>query len=137
LRQELSALNLPSGTHYLDGEFLHPKIDQTLVLFDILQFGEYLVGWQQIKRLDLLLEVCRHPHDKCDNMLALQVAPHIWLAERWDHDFNTIFQQYTCHKLIEGVVLRKSVSILDNWGSREYEVDWQIRCRKPSKKYPY
>lgn len=136
LRHELAALNLPSGTHYLDGELLHPKIDQTLVLFDILQCGEYLIGWNQTNRLNLLSEICGNPHRR-DDMLALQVSPHVWLAERWDSGFPQIFRQYAACDIIEGVVLRKATSVLNNWGSSEYEVDWQVRCRRPSKKYRY
>jgi ATP-dependent DNA ligase len=135
LRRELSVLNLPPGTHYLDGELLHPQIDQTMVLFDILQYKNYLVGWDQIKRLDLLREVCGNPQERC--AIAMQVSPHVWLAERWSSKFPEIFSEFTSHDLIEGLVLRKADSILENWGSSEYEVSWQVRFRKPSKKYRY
>lgn len=137
LKRELSDLNLPIGT-YLDGELLHPAVDQTLVLFDVLQLGqEYLFGEEQARRLDLLKDICKTPTSEVDGGIAYQVSPHIWMARCWNGGFADLFKWFTPHELIEGLVLRKVGSIIDNWGASEYEVDWQIRCRKPSKKYRY
>ena len=135
LRREISNLNLPAGTHCLDGELLS---NQTLVLYDILQYGEYLIGWNQIKRLALLAELCQQPKERCAEGIALQVSPHLWLAEQWTNGFDALFKQYISHRLIEGLVLRNAKALLDTWGTSESnDVPWQIRCRRPSKKYRF
>lgn len=135
LREELLALNLPAGMHYLDGELLHPKIDQTLVLFDVLQYGQYLIGVDQVKRLEMLAEICRHPTALCGSKIAFQVSPHVWLAEWGDSGFSQHYQELLDSDFIEGLVLRRKDSTLDNWGAGEYDASWQVRVRKPSKKY--
>jgi len=148
LRKELAALDLSSGLHYLDGELLHPKVEQTLVLFDILQLTEYLIGVKQLARLDLLVNVCGHPEQLCPQGVALQVSDHVWLAEFGFSDFLSHFQEFctdSCRtamssvgeKLVEGLVLRSKESSLDNWGSNEYEVDWQLRCRRKAQNYRF
>ena len=139
LRSELLRLKLPSGSHYLDGELLKSGV---LVLFDVLQVGKMLIGETQTDRLRLLDEVCGNPQVHCGVAhegvpLALQVSDHIWLAERWHDGFRGHFDECIDHDLIEGLVLREVKSVLDGFGATEYEVDWQIRCRKPSKKYRY
>ena len=134
IRQELLELNLPTGSHILDGEFLTPQI---LVLFDILQLKEYLIGWEQSKRWELLQEVCRNPSQKVDDGIAYHVSPHVWLALSGPDNFPQAYAEYSGHKLIEGLVLRQLASHLDEWGNGEYEVDWQVRCRRPSKHSRY
>jgi hypothetical protein len=138
LRSELLRLKLPNdGSHRLDGELLGSGI---LVLFDVLQIGQPLIGTKQTERLLLLDRICGNPtgHSEIAHEgvpLALQVSDHIWLAERWFSDFRAHFDECIDHDLIEGLVLRESDSMLDNYGAVEYEVDWQIRVRKPSKSY--
>jgi len=139
LRSELLRLKLSSGSHYLDGELLKSGV---LVLFDVLQIGTMLIGKKQTERLDLLDKICGSPTEPCgmshDGVpLALRVSDHIWLAEWWTSDFVARFQECIGHNLIEGLVLREKDSVIDSFGVSEYEVDWQVRCRKPSKKYRY
>ena len=38
---------------------------------------------------------------------------------------------FIAHDEIEGLVLRKKNSSITNAGSKEYDVSWIIRCRKP------
>lgn len=138
LRRELLRLKLPTtGTHYLDGELLNSGV---LVLFDVLQINKLLMGVPQTARLDVLREVCGNPKEPCKIYsggvsLALQVSERIWLAEHWKSDFVQHFHECIDHDLIEGLVLREIESTIDSYGTEEYEVGWQIRCRKPSKKY--
>jgi ATP-dependent DNA ligase len=136
LRAELSSTNLllPIGTHYLDAELLP---NATIVLFDVIQFSTYLIGKTQEQRLSMLEEICGNPTEPCSDQIALRVTDHVWMSRHGDKDFLQHFNEYIENPLIEGLVLRKKKSILDNWGSSEYEVNWQIRCRKPSKKYRY
>ncbi len=140
LRKELLRLKIPNqGITCVDGELLPSGI---LVVFDLLQVGKYLIGKSQTERLLMLERVCGEPKEGCGEShngipLARQVSDHIWMAERWHTDFVSHFKECIGHDLIEGLVLRERDSTLDHWGSNEYEVDWQIRCRKGSKKYRY
>ena len=136
LRKELSSKNfvLPVGTHYLDGELISGDI---LILYDVLQLTQYLFGKTLEERYRLLSEVCGNPSEPCVDEFALKVTDHVWMAPMGDSDFVQNFNRYITHKLIEGLVLKRKGSILDNWGSTEYEIDWQLRCRKPSKNYTY
>jgi hypothetical protein len=137
LRKELCSqnLSLPVGVHYLDAELL-PEIE-TVVLFDVLQLSKYLIGVSQEKRLSMLKEICRNPIEPCQSNIALLVTEHIWMSRHGDKDFVGHFEEYIESTMIEGLVLRKKESTLDNWGSSEYEVDWQLRCRKNSSAYRY
>ena len=135
LRREILGLKIPSGLHYLDGELLK---DGTLVLFDVLQIeNNLLLGVSQTDRLSLLSDLCGNPTAYGGDMLALQVSESVWLAEHWCDKFTQHFEEKIDHDLIEGLVLRETDSVLDTFGCTPYEVDWQIRCRKPSKKYRY
>ena len=119
---------------YLDGELLP---NETLVLFDVLQSGKYLIGSTLENRALILSEICGNPTELCDQKFALQVTSHIWLAQTGDSNFLENFNRFIKNDLIEGLVLKKKGSIMDNWGASEYEVDWQLRCRKPSKNYSF
>lgn len=139
IRAELSSQNflLPTGTHYLDGELLVENGMEVLVLFDVLQWTNYLIGKTQEHRLHMLREILGNPTEPCSEKIALSVTKHIWMARTGDKDFVSHYEEYIDNDLIEGLVLKKRDAVLDNWGSSEYEVDWQIRCRKPSKKYRF
>lgn len=134
LRQELSALKLPSGLHYLDGELLPGDI---LALFDVLHYKDYLIGINQMDRLAILADVCGAPTKLCEGGIAYEVTPHIWMATWTESQFRQLFDNLIWHKLVEGVVLRRKDSALDSWGSSEYEVPWQVRCRRGTKNYRY
>lgn len=145
LRREILTLNLPTGSHYLDGEMLAGRI---LVLFDVLQVSNYLIGVGQLDRLSLLDAICRSPANRCDAKVALQVTDHIWMAEHGFSGFSEEFKRFSPTKpglmagsltngLIEGLLLRKKQATLDHWGSSAYDVDWQLRCRHGKKNYRY
>lgn len=138
LRQELAKLALPNGNCCLDGELLDPKIKETVVLFDVLQFGgEYLYGREQPERLKLLQGICRTPSKLCDQKIALQVSERVWMAETGDDDFVAHFREFLHLDLIEGLVLRSKGGRLDGWGDQEYRVNWMVRCRKPAINYRF
>lgn len=137
LGKELLSLDLPQGTTLLDGELLHPQRDQTVVLFDVLQYRDYLYGVKQLERLSLLEAICRRPSQACEIGIALQVTEHVWMARWGDCDFVAHYQEYIASKFIEGLILRKREAALDRWGEIGYEVDWMVRCRKPSKNYRF
>ena len=136
--QALQSLDV-SGECWIDAELMHSQTEgwltDTLVIFDLLQFdGQNLMDLTQVERLQRLHEVCRSPIDK-DEVLGYCVAPEIFLAESWDSDFVEHFNESKDVPYIEGLVLRQKDSHLDNFGASEYEVDWQIRCRRSTKGY--
>jgi ATP-dependent DNA ligase len=136
LRRELAALRFEEGKAYwLDCELIHEHVPHTVVLFDVLQAGKYLFGAKQETRLKLLNDICGSPTVKSDPAIALAVSPHVWMAETWDADFAARFQDFIAADVIEGLMLRKKDSVLDNYGGTEYEVAWQVRCRKPGPTY--
>ena len=143
---EVLSLDLARGKeHWLDGELLKNKTTDSrykerVVLFDVLMLdGKYLFGSPtQMVRLEVLKKICRFPTKlEPANGVALVATEHLWMAETWDTHFAVHFNQFLDTDEIEGVVLRKKNSVIDNVGTKEYEVDWLIRCRKPHKNYNY
>jgi len=132
-------LNIEEGKEYwLAGELLdHKTTDkrykQKIVLFDVLQAGRYLMRRpDQMGRLQLLSEICGHPTElEPAHGIALAVTERIWMAQTWDTDAVGRFRDFLTTDEIEGLVLRKKKSVLDNFGRQEYEVSWMLRCRKP------
>lgn len=142
LRDAILRLKLPPGENWLDGELLHRRAPDTLVLFDMLKYdGKYLIGKSQTERLDMLSHVCGDSLD-AHPILGYSPAPQtnspkLYLAENWCDGFVERFNESLPTTLSEGLVLRKRASVLDNFGASEYEVDWQVRCRKFNKNYRY
>jgi ATP-dependent DNA ligase len=150
IRKSLSGLKLPKGTHVLDAELLP---GDRLVLFDILQYKEYLLGENQLDRLSLLDDLCGRPNVHCALGMALHITDHLWLSVRGVKDFSSKFEQISTYrseaqagsmseeaeigKIIEGLLLRRKDSILDNFGASAYDVDWQLRCRCEHKNYRF
>lgn len=138
LRQELLALNLNrSKEHWLDGELMHVRIPNTIVLYDVLQLGEYLYGKTLIERLDLLRGICNNPSQYANPAVALMATEHVWMAESFSSDFLDHFKEFIHLDFIEGLVLKEAASVLNNWGDKPYEVNWQVRCRKPGPTYQF
>jgi len=139
IRDELLRLKLPSGTHYLDGELVRHNGKDALVLFDALQITDYLIGVDQLTRLAMLFNVCGQPSEPHPDFpdAALKVSDSIWLSTHGDSEFSAHFRSFVKLPLIEGLLLRKKDSTLDNWGASPYEVDWQVRCRRPHKNYRF
>jgi ATP-dependent DNA ligase len=138
LIREVLSLNLdPKKEYYFDSELIDLYQKNTVVLFDILAAGSYLIGESQKKRLVMLEDLCRNPQTYPTPPIALSVTKHIWLAEHWSSQFAKHFQEFLSEPVIEGLVLRETDSILTNHGHSPYDVDWQVRCRKPSGKYSF
>ena len=138
LREDLSDLNFEKGKEYwIDGELLHPRVPDTVVLYDVLQAGAYLYGVTIEERLDLLTHICRNPTARPDPSIALQCSQHVWMADTFLDQFPGHFQEFIDLDLIEGLVLKERGSRLNGYGYKHYEVNWQIRCRKPGASYGY
>ena len=103
-----------------------------IVFYDVLQAGRYLFGNpNQVNRIEMLNEICRNPTQKCDSGIALQISKRFWMAETFFSNFKERFLESLPSNQIEGLVLRKKTSGLDNFGHKEYETASLIRCRKP------
>lgn len=145
LIEQVNSLNLdPKLSYWLDGELLHEKTKNPIyknriVLYDILQAGRYLFGSPtQLVRLQLLNEICGNPNVRePENGIALIVTENIWMAETFLNGFKDRFNDLIGLDEIEGLVLRKRASVLDNTGKKEYNCSWIIRCRKPHKNYNF
>lgn len=128
--------------YWLDGEVLtkttSPETKNKIILFDILHKGKYLfLKPNQMIRLEMLNELCGRP-DKLDCWckMGYQISTNLLLAPIFTNNFKVHFNELKCDE-VEGVVLRKKDSVLDNFGQKEYEVGWLIRCRQPHKNYNF
>jgi ATP-dependent DNA ligase len=137
--EQILNLNLDDGKEYwFNGELLDSKTKNKeykakIVLFDVLQAGEYFIRKpDQIKRLEILKEICKNPKDLEPNKgIALKVGDDIWLAEYWHNDFKKHYEEFLNMDEIEGLILRKKDSFLTDFGSKKYDVPWMLKCRKP------
>jgi hypothetical protein len=133
LAQEIKSLSLPSGLTYLDGEFLSQN--GVFALFDVLYHNKPLVGVGQIRRLDILKEVCHNPQVVANSGLWYVISPHIWMAAEFYENFSALYlSTVALNDIIEGLLLRKKASYLGSVSAvGEYDCDWQVRCRQPAK----
>jgi hypothetical protein len=93
-----------------------------------------------MERLKILSEICGNPTTLEPGGLALQISPKLWLAEVFESNFIERFKEaFEPEKAdkIEGLVLRKKDSALDDFGRKYYETNWIVRCRKEHKNYQY
>lgn len=143
LLKEIKSLNLETGRNYiLDGELLDrktstPQYKGKIVLYDVLMAGSYLFGSPNLEgRYRILQDICRYPTEREGAVgIALRVTDNIWMAETFYDHFYDRFNDFIGHPEIEGLVLKRKASSLDNFGQKPYDVTWQIRVRKPSKNY--
>jgi hypothetical protein len=144
MRDQILALpGLEKGKEYwLDGELLiKTSAEDTknkIVLFDVLQAGKYLfLKPDQMGRLALLDEICGKPRtlDPWRGM-GYQISEDLMMAPTFLSDFKAHFLEDKGDE-VEGLVLRRKDSGLDNFGQKEYECGWIVRCRKPHKNYNF
>lgn len=135
LHNQIMSLNLdPTKEYLLDGELMDhftKDIKGTIVFYDVLWAGRYLFGVNQLDRLALLSEICRHPTQMESKDRALEVTTNVWMAETFDRNFVHRFNFAAQFQELEGLVLRKAKASLDNTGNAEYETPNVLRCRKP------
>lgn len=130
----LSGLRLtPNWEYWFNGELMNKDINATneIILYDLLQADRYLFGVKQIDRLQMLHDICGNPTSLCSSKIALEVTPRIWLAETFLSNFVERFKESLPIQQLEGLVLRKRLATLDNFGQKEYTTTDMIRCRKP------
>jgi hypothetical protein len=136
---QILSLDMQEGKEYwFDGELLDHKTKTgdykgKIVLFDVLHAGQYLIKkMNQAERLELLKKICGNPVCKEPGRgIALMVTENIWMAETWNGDFRFHFEEFLKMDEVEGLILRKADSFIDNFGQKKYDVPWIVRCRKP------
>jgi ATP dependent DNA ligase domain len=138
---------------WLDGELLHLKAKSkvsgkqeqtnTIVLFDVLYYGGFLLNTTQVDRIDLLSSICNHPTGMEARGYARIVGTKgdcsLWMAETFFDHFLDRYQQFdkrddrgnNLHPLIEGLMLRRRRWCLPK-GLAKYDVSDMIRCRRPT-----
>lgn len=144
LKKEILALpGRKAGVEYwLDGELLlKTKALDTkgkLVLFDILQEGRYFFGSpNQVERLEILKRVCGNPTELDPwRKMGYLVSENILMAPTFFSNFKKEFDTDRGEE-VEGLVLRKRNSTIDNFGNKEYKVNSIIRCRKEGKHWGF
>jgi len=143
--KQILSLNLESGLEYwLQGELLNnkttnPNYKGKIVFFDVLQAGRYLYGDPPLmKRIEMLANICRNPTElEPYHGIALATTKDIWMAETFTRNLVERYKEMIQYDEIEGLVLKKPKSCLDNFGQKEYDVNWMLRCRKPNKLYQF
>lgn len=138
ISKQILSLNLDKKLEYwLDGEYLWKNGNNKIILFDVLQAGRYLFGVSQIDRLQILDNLVKSQKFDKHTPYAIQISENIYRAENFLRDFSARYLDYLNLDEIEGLVLRKINSKLDNYGANEYTVPWIIRCRKPTRNYSF
>ncbi len=140
VKKEILALpGLKKGVNYVfDSEvMIKTKAQDTkgkIILFDILQYDKYLfMNPNQKKRLELLDEICGRPRNLDPwRAMVYQISENVTMAPTYYSDFANRFS-IDYGEEVEGLVLRKLDLVIDNYGQKEYEVTWMIRCRKPDR----
>lgn len=138
IKDEIRSLNLEEQEYWFDSELLNakttdPNYKNRVVLFDVLQAGKYFFSGPDVMgRLQLLSEICGNPTElEPHHGIALRVTEHIWMAQTFLSDFEKHYEEILQFDEIEGLVLKKKKAKIKNFGNKKYEIDWQIRCRKP------
>jgi hypothetical protein len=143
-REQVLALpGLKRGQEYwLDSEVLIKTSPQDtknkIIIFDVLQAGRYLfMSPNQVGRLELLDEICGRPR-QLDPLrgMGYVISEDLYMAPTFTSNFVERFNDDKGGE-VEGLVLRKKNSCLDNFGNSEYEVSWLIRCRHQHKNYNF
>lgn len=145
VRKEIQNLpGLIKGREYwLDTELLDKTKEkdtkEKIVIFDVLADGKYLFNTpNQIKRLELLNNICGKPN-KLDSLrgIGYVISENLWMAPHFMTDFTDHFNEISEIGEVEGLVLRKRNSVLDNFGTKEYSCRWLVRCRREHRNYDF
>ncbi len=126
-------LHLTPGVEYwLDGGVMNREKNAggELVFYDILCHAKYLfLSTIQEERLKLLTAVCNDPKELNEEMTALKVGNRLWLSTVFHDNFSDHLKKLLKIPYVEGLLLRKSLSQIDNYGRKQYEASWMKRCR--------
>mgnify|MGYP005607612967 CR=1 FL=1 len=133
LANEVKALRLTPGVEYwIDGGVMNREKEAggELVFFDVLCLGQYLfLKLTQEDRLVALSKICGEPTESNVDGTALRVSERLWMAPCFQDGFHDRLKSLVEFNYIEGVMLRKRESVIDNYGRKQYEASWMKRCR--------
>jgi len=126
-------LHLTPGVEYwIDGGVMNREKEAggELVFFDVLCLGKYLfLKLSQEDRLKALSVICGDPKELNQEGTAFRVGDHLWMATSFRDGFHDRLKTLLQVNYIEGLILRKLSSQIDNYGKKQYEASWMRRCR--------
>jgi hypothetical protein len=128
-----TSLKIELGREYwLDGVVISREkgTGGDLVFFDVLCIGCYLfLKMTQEERLEALAEICRGAKEEDEAGTAVRVGERLWMARTYRDGFAGHLKRLIELPHVEGVVLRRGSSVIDNHGRKQYEAAWMKRCR--------
>lgn len=126
-------LQLTPGLEYwIDGGVMNKGKggEGELVFYDVLCVGKYLfLKLNQEDRLKALATICGNPVELNSEGTALRISDHLWMSTCFRDGFHDKLKTLLEVPYIEGLMLRKLASQLDNYGRKQYEASWMKRCR--------
>lgn len=128
----LKYLNVEIGQEYwLDGGVMNREKDAggELIFFDVLFVGKYLFLKGQEDRLSLLSQICHNPQTLNEHGTALKIGGRLHMSPVFRQNFSERLKSLLTISYIEGLMLRRCDSQLDNYGVKQYEASWMKRCR--------
>lgn len=147
MEQQLLGISGPDEM-WLDGELMVARqtdprygdhYKNKIIFFDILFFeGKHLFrGPTFAERSEMLAKVCGNPveHEPARG-IALRVTDDVWMAETFQENLEDRFNDFQT-PILEGLVLKQPLSVLDSMGGKPHEVRWMTRCRVGSTLYSF
>lgn len=106
-----------------------------LVLFDIIYYdGKSLVGTKCIERQELLRKIFK---TESYNKWIDRISDNLFIVKNFETNFDELWNEVTPHQIYEGLVLKKTDGILRPGSTEKNNMDWQVKCRKPTKNYTF
>lgn len=141
--QELRANFKEQGLTIFCGEYLNKSQNDEngnntngrLCLFDVIWYdGKSLVGTKLEYRQELLRKIFKaeHYNDWLD-----RVSNNLFIVKNFETNFEDEWNKMIKHDVYEGLVLKRKDGILRPGSTEKNNMDWQIKCRKPTKNYTY
>jgi hypothetical protein len=124
----------------------HRNFNGNFVIFEILVYdGQILCGSTVSARLQLLNELYGSDTYKVDEKGDLQGREHLYVTNipnvyrvaSYENNFKAIYDQLIKIDMMEGLVLKTKSAMLTPPFNETANQKWQIKCRKPTKIYPF
>lgn len=157
---EIRKLNNTGKWMVLVGEFMNKNkfdadakqgFNKVFVLFDIMVYnGVYMLGSTFQSRIELLDGLFEH---KDFNAYYYQISENIYRAKTYTTNFRVIFNKIAETEknikvllkrdpdddvfILEGLVLKKKLALLEEGRSEENNVNSQVKCRLPKRNYHF
>lgn len=152
-KANISTLHRGKGQMVLCGEYLNKSqpgegdsnLNHKFVIWDIIGYeNEWLIGATTEQRLELL-ETLYPCHRMVVNDKGLQTFKHlcctdmddVFKAPTYTHGFYSLYNEIVKTPLYEGFVLKKRDAKLEMGFGEKNNTQWQLKCRKQTKNYPY